>query len=307
MPEFPLTSSQYGKQNVRLLRVVKSERWHEVVEYTITALLEGQIASSYTEADNSVVVATDSIKNTINVLAKTSPHVLTPELFSLHLGLHFVSEYQHITKASITLISHRWSRISLEQEPHPHAFVRDGNDVNRVEATITKAGDSISSQLITGLEGLLVLKSSGSSFEDFIRDKWTTLPEVSDRILSTAVDCRCALQLAPLPHSLLATSALSNIQIDFKQLRESIREITLKTFANHESPSVQTTLYRMCLLILSTHDEISSVSYSLPNKHYIPIDLSWHENIENTSVPSAEVFLPSAEPSGLITATVSRN
>ncbi|KAA1068407.1 hypothetical protein PGT21_026116 [Puccinia graminis f. sp. tritici] len=307
MAPFTLASARYGKEKVRVFRVVKSGTWHEVVEYTISVLLEGQIASSYTKADNSVVVATDSMKNTINVFAKTSPHVLTPELFSLHLGTHFVSEYEHIGKAIVTVISHRWSRIPLDQKPHPHAFTRDGNDVTRIEAIITKSNSgSTSAELSTGLQDLLVLKTTGSAFENFIRDKWTTLPEASDRILSTSVDCRCAIKINLPSDGSLAISSLANLGIDFKAIGKSVREITLETFATDESASVQATLYKMCQLILTAHTEILSVSYSLPNKHYIPIDLSWHDNIQNTSVQDAEVFVPLEAPSGLITATVSR-
>ncbi|KAH9450790.1 hypothetical protein MJO28_009761 [Puccinia striiformis f. sp. tritici] len=307
MSPFPLVSARYGKEKVRVFRVVKSGTWHEVVEYTVSVLLEGQIESSFTKADNSVVVATDSMKNTINVFAKTSPHVLTPELFSIHLGLHFVSEYEHIDKAIVTIISHRWSRIPLDQKPHPHAFTRDGNDVTRVEAIVTQSNTgSTSVELITGLQDLLVLKTTGSSFENFVRDKWTTLPEASDRILSTSVDCRCAIKIDLPSDKSIAISSLTNLGIDFKTIGKSIRDITLGTFATDESASVQATLYKMCQLILTAHPEIVSVSYNLPNKHYIPIDLSWHDNIQNTSVQDAEVFVPLDAPSGLITATVSR-
>lgn len=109
----------------------------------------------------------------VEVFAKTSPHVLIPELFSLHLGLHFVSEYKHIDKAIVTVISHRWSRIPLDQKPHARAFHRDGNDVFRVEAIISQDHQHgiTSAELTTGLQDLLVLKTSGSAFEGFIRDK----------------------------------------------------------------------------------------------------------------------------------------
>jgi len=308
MASFPLVSARYGKEKVRVFRVVKSDRWHEVVEYTISVLLEGQIASSYTQADNSVVVATDSMKNTVNVFAKTSPHVLTPELFSLHLGMHFVSEYKHIDKAIVTVMSHRWTRIPLGEKPHGRAFQRDGNDVVRVEAVVTQdqKDGSTAAELSTGLQDLLVLKTAGSAFEGFIRDKWTTLPEVSDRILSTSVDCRCALKIALPSESSVAIASLANLGIDFKTIGASIRDITLETFATDDSASVQATLYKMAQLILAAHPEIVRVSYALPNKHYIPIDLSWHDNIQNTSVEDAEVFVPLDAPSGLITATVSR-
>ncbi|MBW0482495.1 hypothetical protein O181_022210 [Austropuccinia psidii MF-1] len=307
MSPFQLSRSRYGKTNVRVLRVVRNGRWHEVVEYTISIMLEGQLDVAYTKADNRVVVATDSMKNTVNVFAKTSPHVLVPELFALHLGLHFVSEYEHINMAIVTLKSHRWTRISIDQKPHPHAFTRDGDDTLRVEAMVTQnSSKPLSICLTSGVQNLMVLKSSGSAFENFIRDKWTTLPDAPDRILSTAIDCQYDIDLHLPSNALAAIVALSTLATDFKLLSQSIRQITLETFASDQSASVQATLYKMCDLILGTHDMISHVSYSLPNKHYVPIDLSWHNNIQNTSADKAEVFIPLEAPSGLITATLTR-
>ncbi|KAG0145366.1 hypothetical protein CROQUDRAFT_63994 [Cronartium quercuum f. sp. fusiforme G11] len=305
MSTVQLTSAKYGKEKVRVFRVVRAAEWHEVVEYTVSVLLEGEIQSSYTQANNAVVVATDSMKNTVNVFAKTSPHVLVPELFALHLGLHFVATYKHITQASITVISHRWTRIPISNKPHPHAFSRDGNDVVQIEAVVRKVKeDSFSATLVSGLKDLLVLKTKGSGFENFIRDDWTTLPEVSDRILSTSIECRYTIDLPSATP--LEVENLSKLGINFGSLAKSVREITLETFALDESASVQATLYKMAESIIGTNPSISSVFYSLPNKHYLPIDLSWYQSIQNTRVQDAEVFVPVEAPSGLITATVSR-
>ncbi|KAH9821180.1 hypothetical protein DFH28DRAFT_951732 [Melampsora americana] len=303
MSAIQISSARYGKEKVRVFRVVRQAQWHDVVEYTVSVLLEGQIHSSYTHADNTVVVATDSMKNTVNVFAKTSPYVMTPELFALHLGIHFVSTYKHINQSNVKIISHRWTRIPISEKPHPHAFSRDGNDVIQVEAVIRKpTSDTLSATLRSGIKDLLVLKTTGSSFENFIRDEWTTLPEASDRILSTSIECWYDINL---PAS-LELESLSKLSIDFPGLSKSVRDITLETFASDESASVQATLYKMCEDIIRINPAISSVFYSLPNKHYLPIDLSWYQAISNTQPQDAEVFVPVDAPSGLITATVSR-
>lgn len=303
MSGIQLSSARYGKEKVRVFRVIRKAQWHEVVEYTVSVLLEGEIHSSYTHADNTVVVATDSMKNTVNVFAKTSPYVLIPELFALHLGLHFISTYKHINQSNINIISHRWTRIPISEKPHPHAFSRDGNDVIQVEAVVRKStSDTLAATIRSGMKDLLVLKTTGSSFENFIRDEWTTLPEASDRILSTSIECWYNIDL---PTS-LELESLPKLSIDFPALSKSVRAITLETFASDESASVQATLYKMCEDIIGTNSGISSVSYSLPNKHYLPIDLSWYQGISNTRPQDAEVFVPVDAPSGLITATVSR-
>ncbi|KAG1742067.1 hypothetical protein EDD22DRAFT_786659 [Suillus occidentalis] len=138
MSESVLTSARYGKDLVRVFRVVKGKEFHQVVEYNVTVLLEGDIETSYTVADNSVVVATDSIKNITYYLAKISPHILSPERFALHLGTYLVSKYAHIHRAFVSLEKLRWSRITLSGnvDPHPHSFVRDGDDKQTVEVEV---------------------------------------------------------------------------------------------------------------------------------------------------------------------------
>ena len=92
----------------------------------------------------------------------------------------------------------------------------------------------------------LVLKSTGSSFTSFIRDEYTTLAEVDDRIFSTAVDLQYTFAPVNLP------TPMDEKKLDFK-LGESVkgyvwdatgvaqraRDITLKVFAEDDSASVQ--------------------------------------------------------------------
>ncbi|GLB44388.1 putative catalyzes the oxidation of uric acid to 5- hydroxyisourate, which is further processed to form (S)-allantoin [Lyophyllum shimeji] len=317
--------ARYGKDKVRVLRVVRDGAWHHVVEYNVTALLEGDIDVSYTHADNSVVVATDSIKNITYYLAKVSPHILVPEHFALHLGTHLVSRYAHIHKAFITVEQLRWTRIPLnntqskagEEKGHTHAFYRDGEDkrVVKVEVDASAGKDRLVGHVISGISDLLVLKSTGSSFSSFIRDEYTTLAEVDDRIFSTSVDLQ--YKFAPVELPVPADAK----QIDFKLgeaktadgtvwdavgVAERARKVTLEVFAEDESASVQATLYRMAQLLLVQNAGVQTVTYSLPNKHYIPVDMRYI-GVENVTPPSkAEVFMPIAAPSGLISATVSR-
>jgi len=180
-------SARYGKDNVRVYKVERDQQTgtQTVTEMTVCVLLEGAIQTSYTKADNSVVVATDSMKNTVYIKAKENP-VTPPELFASILGTHFVETYPHITTANIKIVTHRWTRMTIDGKPHPHSFYRDGNETRNVEAVIRK-GQGI--DIRSGIVGLLVLKSTGSQFHGFVRDEYTTLPEVWDRILSTDVDC----------------------------------------------------------------------------------------------------------------------
>jgi len=313
-----LSSARYGKDAVRVFRVVREGPTHTIVEYNVKVLLEGDIDVSYTEADNRVVVATDSMKNITYYLAKVSPHILIPERFALHLGTHIVSKYAHIHKAFVDIEQLRWSRISVGKDgkPHPHSFLRDGDEkkVVKVEVDATAGKDGIQARVSAGLSDLLVLKSTGSSFTSFIRDEYTLLKEVDDRIFSTSIDLTYTFASISIPRpkdekklefivptsDQAAPGSIWDITVS-----DRARIVTLEIFAEDESASVQATLYKMAQQIITDNAGIQSVTYALPNKHYIPVDMSYI-GVDNMTPAKAEVFQPVAAPSGLITATVSR-
>jgi len=292
-----VASARYGKDNVRVYKVEKDDKTgiQTVTEMTVCVLLEGAIETSYTKADNSVVVATDSMKNTVYIKAKEHP-VTPPELFASILGTHFIEQYPHITTANIKIITHRWTRMTIDGKPHPHSFFRDGAETRNVEAVVRKGGIDIRS----GIVGLLVLKSTGSQFHGFVRDEYTTLPEVWNRILSTDVDCGWSW------NTFSGIDAVKESIPKFDKAWMAARTITMKTFAEEDSPSVQNTMYKMCSKILSAVPDVENVDYSLPNKHYFEIDLSWHKNLKNTG-KDAEVYAPQSGPNGLIQVNVSRS
>jgi urate oxidase len=280
-----LASARYGKDNVRVYKVHKDAKTgvQTVTEMTVCVLLEGEIETSYvyslaadftefvfnrvlryTKANNNVVVATDSMKNTVYIKAKEHP-VNPPELFASILGTHFVETYSHIHAAHIKVITHRWTRMTIDGKPHPHSFYRDGAETRQVEAII-REGKGI--EIRSGIAGLLVLKSTGSQFHSFVRDEYTTLPEVWDRILSTEVDCGWSWRIFS------GLAAVRDAIPKFDKAFEDARNITMKVFAEESSPSVQNTMYKMSELILKAVPEVDEVDYSLPNKHYFEIGKS---------------------------------
>ncbi|SPQ26088.1 397a963f-fc50-43a4-bc8b-b1ab9c7c5139 [Thermothielavioides terrestris] len=293
-----LASARYGKDNVRVFKVHRDEQTgvQSVTEMTVCCLLEGEIETAYTKADNSVIVATDSIKNTIYIKAKEHP-VNPPELYASHLGQHFLDRYPHISAAHIRVVVHRWTRMTVDGAPHPHSFFRDGQETRNVEATVAR-GTGIT--LESSIAGLPVLKSTGSAFHGFVRDEFTTLAETWDRILSTDVDCAWTWRRFP------TLAAVQDGVERFDKAWEGARGIVMKTFATDESASVQNTMYKMCEQILEAVPEVDKVAFSLPNKHYFEIDLSWHKGTKNTG-KDAEVYAPQSGPNGLIKCEVARD
>jgi urate oxidase len=291
-----LSYARYGKDNIRLYKVKRNDDGtQEVVEQTVRILLEGDIETSYTEADNSVVVATDTQKQTCYILAKQNP-ITPPELFASIIGDHFVSTYKHIHACHVKITQHKWTRMVIDGKPHPHSFLRDGAEVRNVEL-VAKEGEGFT--IKSGVDKLLVLKSTGSAFYGFHRDEFTALPEVWDRILSTEVKADWTWQT----FDSLAT--IKSKASAFDPAFKAAHEITLATFAKDNSASVQNTMYKMSEQILDAVPLVESVDYSLPNKHYFEIDLSWHKGLKNTG-KDAEVYAPQSDPNGLIECTVTR-
>ncbi|KAF2843313.1 urate oxidase UaZ [Patellaria atrata CBS 101060] len=292
-----LSSARYGKSNVRILkRELHPDGTQSVVEMTVESLLEGDIETSYTKADNSVIVATDTQKQTAYITAKQNP-VTPPELYAAILANHYVTTYNHIHAAHITVVVHKWTRMTVDGKPHPHSFLRDGSEKRTVYA-LAREGKGIS--IKSGLKGLLVLKSTGSAFYGFHRDEYTQLPETWDRILSTEVDAAWQWKMFP------SIPAVKDAVAKFDPAFQSVTKITTDTFAKDNSASVQNTMYKMSDQILEAVPLVESVDYSLPNKHYFEIDLSWHRGIKNTG-KNATVYAPQSDPNGLIECTVSRS
>jgi len=305
-----LSANRYGKDKVRVLRVLRPSTpggKETVLEFNVRLMLEGDFDTSYTQGDNSLVVPTDTMKNTVYVFAKTSPYVATPELFAVHLASHMVTKYPHVQKAFADVELLKWSRIPVQGVEHKHSFVRDGEEkrTTSVEVDGTQGKDKLTAKITSGMQDLLVLKSTGSAFEGFHQCEYTTLIPVNDRIVSTSVDLSYTFSLSGLSFGNVEKLEALDIDAQFNRVATSAREVTLETFATDGSASVQATLYKMATDIISKNPSIGSVSYKLPNKHYIPVDLSYMK-LSNTKPEDAEVFCPVAAPSGSITATVSR-
>jgi urate oxidase len=201
------------------------------------------------------------MKQTTYITAKQNP-VNPPELFASILGQHFLDTYPWIHTAHVKVVQHRWTRMTIDDAPHPHSFLRDGAETRNVEVVASeREGISVRS----AIAGLLVLKSTGSAFHGFHKDEYTILKETNDRILSTSVDAGWAW------NKFAKLADVEAARDKFGRTWDKARSITLDTFAKDESPSVQNTMYKMCEQILAAEESVASVDYQLPNKHYFEI------------------------------------
>ncbi|OXM65759.1 MULTISPECIES: factor-independent urate hydroxylase [Amycolatopsis] len=277
-----LGPNQYGKAEVRLVTVTRAGDVHHLKDLTVSTALRGDLAKTHLTGDNSDVVATDTQKNTIYAFAKES-RVGEIEDFGLRLGRHFVGEFGQITGARITIDEHGWDRIPVGGRPHDHAFSRSGEEKRTTVVTI----ENDRAWVVSGLRDLVVLKSTGSEFHGFPRDRYTTLAETDDRILATAVTAQWRYQGSDL---------------DWRTSFAEIRRILLETFATKHSLSLQQTLYAMGEAVLEERGEVAEIRLSMPNKHHFVVDLSPF-GLTNDN----EVFHAADRPYGLIEGTVLRD
>lgn len=275
-----VAENNYGKQAVRLVTVRRRSDAHELRDLTIGIRFEGDFAAAFAAGDNSGVFPTDTMKNTVYALAAEHPFE-DIEDFGLALTDHLLQSNPQATQVHVELTDHLWKPIEYGEQPHPHAFRRVGSEART--AMVTRDRNSV--RVIAGLEDLVVMKTAKSAFEGFPRDRYTTLPETADRLLATAVRAKWRY---------------SRSWVAFGPLWHEVRRVLLTTFAEHESRSVQHTLYAMGEAVLETLD-IEEIHLSMPNKHHIPVDLTPF-GLENRN----EVFVAIAEPYGLIEATLRR-
>src|SRR5262245_55492184 len=112
----------YGKSEVRLTKVTRHADRHDLCEIAVQIILGGDFAETYITGDNRRIVATDSMRNTIYVLASDHP-LDSIESFGLHLTEHFIKKYSQVKSATATIRADRWERIVTNGKPHKHSYV----------------------------------------------------------------------------------------------------------------------------------------------------------------------------------------
>lgn len=144
-PDFVLGDRSYGKSGVRILHVVKEGLVHHVKELEVSTRLTLATEKDYLLGDNSDIIATDSQKNTVYLLAKKFG-IKSPEDFATLLCNHFLSKYNHVMKVVIDVEVILWNRISYDQGNsktfHNHAFVHTPICTRATKVTWKRNGET---------------------------------------------------------------------------------------------------------------------------------------------------------------------
>ena len=267
-----LGPNRYGKAEVRLVRVVRDGETHGIADLNVGIALAGDLEATHYTGDNSGVLPTDTMKNTVYAFAREHG-VGEPESFALQLGRHFVAKVGGVHSARVTIESYGWQRLG------PHSFQRSGAHTR--QCTVTVADDG-TVQVVSGVSGLVLLNTTASEFHGFIKDRYTTLPETHDRILATSVN-------ATWRHDGTAAFAAA-------------RAALLQAFADTHSLALQQTLFAMGARVLEQCPAVVEVKLSLPNRHHFLVDLTPF-GLDNPD----EVYYAADRPYGLIEGSVRRD
>ncbi len=277
-----LGANQYGKAENRLVRIHRETARHEIRDVTVSTALRGDFAAAHLHGDQGAVLPTDTQKNTAYAFAKE--HGLRAiEEYALTLARHFVDDVEPVSGARIAVDEFGWERVPVGGEGHAHTWVRRGPEVRTTVVDVSAEG----TEVVSGLRDLVLLKSTGSEFHGFLKDRYTTLPETDDRIMSTA---------------LVAEWRYTGLDVDWDKTWADARRIMLEQFATVHSLALQQTLWEMGRAVLEAHPEIAEINLKAPNKHHFVVDLSPF-GLENPN----EVFYAADRPYGLIETTVTRS
>jgi len=277
-----LGENRYGKSRVRLSRITRHGDRHEFDEWSVRVLLHGDFGVSFTDADNSCLLPTDTMKNTVYSIARNS-RAATLEEFAMELGDYLLGNNQQVSKVSVEVDEKSWERMAFDGRPELTTFKLNGPEVHTTRVEKEKAGTW---KIASGVDGLTILKTTKSAFTGYIQDKLTTLKPATDRIFGTC---------ATVVWDYVSASA------DFRAARARIIAAMLKQFAGHMSMSVQHTLFDMGKAALAAAPEVERIHLTMPNLHHLLADLSpFGQDNPN------HIFVPIDEPHGYIEATIER-
>jgi len=288
-----LGDNRYGKAENRVVRVTREKDTHHILDLNVSVQLGGDLEDTHLTGSNAKVLPTDTQKNTVYAFAQKFP-AMEPETFGLTLCEHFLDTQIHVSRAEVRLEQFMWERINVNGKPHPRAFQKNSS-MKRIARVVVERGANGEkvAHVSSGLEDLVVLKTSDSEFTGFIKDKYTTLPEATDRIMATQVSAKWR-------HDSHDYAAIKGK--DFGKSFTQAMETMVAVFADHYSLSLQQTLFEMGKATITQQPEISAVRFSLPNKHHFLVDLTpFGQKNDN------EVYFAADRPYGLIEAVVTRD
>jgi urate oxidase len=277
-----LAGDRYGKLRVRLMKVIRNGSTNELKDWTLSVLFKGEFDKCFIAGDNSMILPTDTMKNTVYSIARRSS-ATSMEAFAAELAQYFLENNSQVSEVRIDVSEKSWTHVAVDGHQHPSTFLQRDQELQTTRITLPREAPVTR---VSGLKNLVILKTADSGFEGFIKDKLTTLRETDDRLFGTEIACRWTYTAN---------------DCDFEAARVKIRQTIMKKFAEHHSLSVQHTLFAVAEAVLEQNPGVELITLEMPNRHCLLVDLS----VFGQDNPN-EIFVPTDEPHGYIEATVRR-
>jgi len=296
--EETLSFREYGKNGIKILYLNDKDKHHQVVELTVKTRLVNDNEDEYTGTSNAGNVATDTQKNLVYILA-LKHGVAEPEIFAQVLANFYLDEYPAISRAKIEIVQTPWAR-SLDGFGiiHTHGFINQGQE--RTAKVIKHRGKP--AQVWGGVTGFRILKTKRSSHVGFFQDKFTTLEDEPDRLLSTVIESSWKFNDG--------TAALYNGAMYTAVYNSAIRAIMDEFFGPAEegkqSTIIQETQRRAQVSVLCRNPALQFVEMAWPNKHYFPWDLDKFPAVNFNGTDNRRVYIAGVVPYGVIHSGVHR-
>jgi urate oxidase / 2-oxo-4-hydroxy-4-carboxy-5-ureidoimidazoline decarboxylase len=256
----------YGKDAVSVYRIAGDS----LFACEVRVIVRGEsLETSYTEGDNSMVVATDSMKNFVHRMGHEYEGD-TLEDFAALVGGRLLERYEHLDGVQVSVQQVPFERV------RGNAMRRRYDDYAVAELDLDRNG-VVSAH--SGWNALHLIKLSGSSFAGFVRDEYTTLPEAHDRPLFVHMNI-----------------GWTNADLARCAPGEAVRDVAVSTFCDVHSASIQELVYQIGERVLEQFSQIAAVDFYAENRLW------------DTAVPGedASVFTDARPPFGVITLTLER-
>jgi urate oxidase / 2-oxo-4-hydroxy-4-carboxy-5-ureidoimidazoline decarboxylase len=199
---------------------------------------------TYTEGDNTGLVATDSMKNFIQRETMNFPGNNLEE-YCRFLGEMFLSRYALVEGLQISA-----SEIPYAEFGSNVAFAPSGPERATARLEMTR-GALV--EAASGVSGFKLLRLGGSAFRGFVRDEYTTLPDLNNRPLHMWLDLEWTYVR---PDAAFTNGAVA------AQVRRIVREV----FTSFESGSIQQVIYQMGTKMLDAMSVMSEVHLEANNR-----------------------------------------
>ncbi|HXW04911.1 MAG TPA: hypothetical protein VD833_06760 [Vicinamibacterales bacterium] len=264
-----------------MLRIVRRGDRHDPRDLTVSCRYEGDFAPAFVDAQPDTLVPGETLKNLVHAAARAHGGGEI-EAFALALCDRLMSAHPRVARARVEITEQPWSRLEVGGKAQGQAFLA-GSPERRTTAV---TGNGQQSAVVSGIEQLTVLRSSGFGPPRRDREDPTGVDDGLQPLLVVTLDARWTY---------------TSVDVTFGPYRQGVRTAIVETLGCHGRRSLPHTLHAIADVVLASYQEIADITLSAQERPYRPVDL-FSAGIENPD----DLFVVRDEPVGLVEVTVER-